>query len=251
MLDTRELIKAGIAAVSEAADALERTLVLSTVDLKSDGSLVTDVDLAIQSIVMQSLSRSTPSVSVLSEESFPICASNPNNFTGWVLDPIDGTTNFSRGQTIYCVSLGLLEGGHPVGGIIWDAHSKEVTYRVAPASEITRNLSDAFVGLDYEGPLEAVSWGTEQFAWLAPRCRSVRVLGSVALGMLWVAKGLLDVYLAPRPRLWDYAAGWYLVESSDRVVRFVDRGMDCPSMICGSANLVNTWLTTGPGSKSE
>jgi myo-inositol-1(or 4)-monophosphatase len=240
MQDVEFLISGGVAALAAASQRLDGRA--GRVSIKQDGSLLTDLDLAVEEIIIDSLTSLAPDLPVLSEERQPVGSVDPSRFTGWVLDPIDGTTNLAGGQALYCISLGLLCEGSPVGGMIWDSNSRTVTSMVSPVDKPARELSDAYIGLDYEGPPEAMAWGIRQFSSLAPRCRSVRVLGSVALGMLWVAKGVLDIYLAPRPRIWDYAGGWYLVEGAGRVVKFVDRGMDNPSLICGESRLVEQWL---------
>jgi myo-inositol-1(or 4)-monophosphatase len=240
MQDVERLVSCGVTAVAEAARELGGHV--GDVSTKADGSLLTDLDLAVEKVVIDNLARSTPSLPIISEERNPLGAAGASHFTGWVLDPIDGTTNLAGGQTLYCISLGLLSDGHPVAGMIWDSNSRNVTSKVTRVSESAKELSDAYVGLDYEGPSEAVAWGIRQFSLLAPECRSVRILGSVALGMLWVASGVLDLYLAPRPKIWDFAGGWYLVQSAGRMVEFVDRGMDGLSLVCGERNLVEQWL---------
>ena len=151
-------------------------------------------------------------------------AGNQESDRQWIVDPIDGTVNFFYGIPHFCVSIALRVKGEIVVGVIHDPMVGE-TWTVekgSPAmlngrpisasSRDTLEQSILFVGCGKDE--EALRTGIERFRRASVRARKMRMMGSAALGMAYIACGRLDAYIESRISLWDIAAGQLLVESA-------------------------------------
>ena len=146
----------------------------------------------------------------------------------WVIDPVDGTSNFINGLPLFGCSLGLLCGGWPVAGAIWCS----ATHRLGPGVYHARTGG----GLRLDGEpvvrrgrgswrgLGAEHGRTARFGMLW----DTRVLGTATLEFAWVAAGLLRHAFIPGPRLWDVAAGLVLVRAAGCQALTLHRGHWAP-----------------------
>lgn len=148
----------------------------------------------------------------------------------WIVDPIDGTTNFSSGVPLNMPSVAAAYDGVVVAAVLNDPHSGE-SYTAARGRGAFRNgeplrvdadddvsLGDAVVGLESPAGDGAMRQALRGFGALAPRVRTVRLLGSTAVCLPWVAAGRLTAYWTPDECAWDLAAGVLLVtEAGGRV----------------------------------
>jgi myo-inositol-1(or 4)-monophosphatase len=145
----------------------------------------------------------------------------------WVIDPLDGTTNFAHTNPVCCVSIGLVDGeaGRPVLGGIYDPFRDElfVAERKKGATmngrrirvSRTGNLEEALLvtGFPYDRQQHAEFY-TKLYAEFMRRCHDVRRSGSAALDLAWVSCGRLDGYWEFKLNPWDVAAGRLLVEEA-------------------------------------
>jgi myo-inositol-1(or 4)-monophosphatase len=142
----------------------------------------------------------------------------------WIVDPIDGTVNFFYGIPHFCVSIALRVAGEIVVGVIHDPMVGE-TWTVAkggpallngqPVRASTRaDLAEAVLFVGCGKDEAALHSGIERFRKASLRARKMRMMGSAALGMAYIACGRLDAYVETRISLWDIAAGQLLVESA-------------------------------------
>ena len=184
---------------------------------KIDGSILTDADLAVQKKIEQKLKQLDSSILFLSEEMTEQEQENilkQRNKAVWVLDPLDGTTNFAAGIPYYAVSLALIEQGKPVLGMVYDPERDEcfVAEKGLGATlnegKIEKNtseiqLSNAVACIDLKRLPEnlAIKIVTQH------PFRSQRSYGGVALDWCWLAVGRFNVYLHGKQNIWDYAAG--------------------------------------------
>ncbi len=186
-------------------------------ELKSDGSVVTVADKGMQARMLVTLAETWPGYRLLGEE---MSAEEQARLVAdpgaglWILDPLDGTSNFAAGIPFFSVSLALLVAGEIVLGVVYDPDRDEsFTARKndgawlngepleRPAQSLP--LKRAIAAVDFKR-LPAALAG--RFAEKPPYA-SQRSFGSVALDWCWVAAGRFHVYLHGRQRLWDYAAG--------------------------------------------
>jgi myo-inositol-1(or 4)-monophosphatase len=151
-------------------------------------------------------------------------AGNQSADRQWIVDPIDGTVNFYYGIPHFCVSIALRVGGEITVGAIHDPMVGE-TWTIEkggqpllngqPVSASKRELleeSILFIGCGKDG--EALRLGLERFRKASLRARKMRMMGSAALGMAYIACGRLDAYVESRISLWDIAAGKLLLEAA-------------------------------------
>lgn len=190
--------------------------------LKADGSWLTEADTAMQNRVQRDLAALWPEIPFLGEEMSAEAqqALMQQADTGlWILDPVDGTSNFSAGVPIFGPSLALLRGGHVVLGVVMDVMRDEVFSaargegawlngeRMKPVvNDIPLNKTLACIDFKRLTPTLATRLVCE------PPYSSQRSIGSVALDWCWVAAGRFHVYLHGKQGLWDYAAGHLVLE---------------------------------------
>lgn len=181
---------------------------------------VTDADLAAQEAATRVVQAHYPEHRILAEEGYNGEALIAPGFT-WVIDPLDGTTNYTFGLPMSSVSIGVVHDGHPVVGVIFDPYREEL-FTGALACGATLNgrplpplrpieLADAVIGLDWaRDPIEREN-GLKTLNLLAPRCRTVRALGSAALGLAYIAAGRIHLYFHFGLLPWDVAAGAVII----------------------------------------
>lgn len=199
---------------------------------KGDRDFATDVDIHVEAAVKESLAAATPDIPFLGEEE---AGGALGEGARWVLDPIDGTINFSKDSPLCSISLSLVEAGQPVLGIVdtpflgerFVARQGDGAYlngrRIAVSP--VPGLHEAMVGLaDFK-----VGVGSEEenrihlalLATLAHRSLRVRMHGSAALDLAWLAGGRLHATAMLSNLPWDVTAGLLLVrEAGGRVYDF-------------------------------
>lgn len=250
-----------------ALDALAPRLVRAAGDVatepKADGTPVTEVDRAADDHLTDALLTAFPAHGVLSEER---ATRSPDTAWTWVVDPIDGTSNFASGLPYWCVSVALTYEGAPVLGIV-DAPALGRRYvAVAGAGGVREDRMPA--ALDATETVRrrrlavrsAVDWrdrrfrhvpvmlttGTARRARAAGLALNVRVLGSVALDLAAVAEGTAATSIARVPRAWDVAAGWVMVEEAGGQVVTVGRSPLLP--LRPDVEHADRWAITAAGS---
>ncbi len=188
-----------------------------THSLKSDGSIVTEADLAMQQQMIKVLEQHWPQIPLLGEEMSAAEQQQlfDNNEEGlWLLDPLDGTSNYAAGIPYFCVSLALMKQGEVVLAIIHDPLRDEtftaekgkgawLNGEPLSAPRSTRPLKQGIALID----LKRLSPELAAKVASQPPYSSQRNLGSGALDWCYVATGRVDVYLHGGQKLWDYAAG--------------------------------------------
>ncbi len=227
------LLSAAMEAASIAND-LMRSRAPGLLTSKGDRDMVTELDFAVERAVRAHLRELTPQIPVLGEEE-GITGGHGGDLL-WALDPIDGTANFVRGIPLCGVSLGLMRGDRAVLGVIdlpllgaryWAAEGEgaHLGDRRIGASTTTR-LSDAVVALgDYavgDGAEEKNHLRVALSERLAGEVQRVRMLGSSAIDLAWVADGRLDASLTMSNNPWDTAAGVVIAREAGAVVLDAD-----------------------------
>ena len=191
-----------------------------------------ELDVRSQNQIERSLRNSFPGIAVLGEEGV---VGNENSPERWVVDPIDGTVNFTYGIPHACISIALqLRDSNSLGGtwkrgdyetvvgVVYDPFCNEMwtATRGRPAylngsvihiSDRAR-LADAIISIGISKFPRTIKQMLPHLDFLMRRARKVRIMGAAALGMVYVACGRFDAYLEPRIRLWDIAAGGLILE---------------------------------------
>lgn len=202
---------------------------------KKPRDLVTEADLASQREIETFLRQRFPTHRILGEESGlheddPLHRSSDE--VRWLIDPLDGTTNFVHGFPSFCVSVAVERQGKIWAGAVYDpvldecfhagrgegAWLNEMKLRTSGCE----SLGDAMVAAGFSPHLQPGSIEVRRFESLLYRCQAVRRLGSAALNLCYVALGRLDGYFAESVKAWDVAAGVLLIEMAGGVVSGVE-----------------------------
>jgi myo-inositol-1(or 4)-monophosphatase len=196
----------------------------------NETNLVTQIDKASEKTIVEYISKKFPSHGILAEESGNV--KNGSEYL-WVVDPLDGTTNFAHGLPIFSVSIGLQKNGKTIAGVVYDV-MQNIIYSAEAGSGAFANSKRIKVnennqlnhgvlvtGFPYnisENPDNALG----KFTALTKVMRGIRRLGSAAIDFSYVANGVFDgfweVYLHP----WDVCAGILIVQEAGGMVTDFD-----------------------------
>jgi len=190
--------------------------------IKGDGSIVTVADRAIQDRLESELKQLWPEIALLGEEMTASEQAKRLARPGaglWIVDPLDGTSNFAAGIPFYSVSVALMVAGEVVLGVVYDPARDECFAAIKGGSARMNGLP--LKGYPAPDSLRRCI-ATVDFKRLptslvlrlmhSPPYSSQRSFGSVALDWCWVAAGRFHVYLHGRQKIWDYAAGHLILE---------------------------------------
>ncbi len=193
------------------------------VNARSPHDIKLELDVRCQQLITRMLRAAFPKIALLGEEGVSGDQQAPQR---WVVDPIDGTVNFSYGIPHACVSIALQirEGDdyQTVVGVVYDPFCDELwtAIRGQPArlnGKITRvsdrnTLRDSIVSIGFAKTPANLERTLPYFNTLVRRVRKVRLMGAAALGLTYVASGRFDAYLEHGIKLWDIAAGGLILE---------------------------------------
>lgn len=193
-------------------------------ELKADGSLVTEADTRMQQRVSDTLQANWPHIPLLGEEmsSAEQQALLDDSENGlWLLDPLDGTSNFAAGIPFFCVSLALVRHGKVEIGLIYDPLRDECfsARRGAGAQLNGQRLRVSTLGMELQPCMGLVDFKrlTPPLATrlaATPPYASQRSFGSGALDWCMIATGRCQLYLHGGQKLWDYAAGQLILSEA-------------------------------------
>ncbi len=185
---------------------------------KPDRTVVTEADFAADRLISETITRHFPGDSLVSEESSHYASSISSPV--WVIDPLDGTTNFSLGLAIWGISIARLVDGIPDLGVIYFPRLAEL-YTASRSSGAY--LNDMPIRVRAPDPSQPMSF----FACCSRSFRKFditipykpRILGSSAYSFCMVARGSALLGLDTTPKIWDLAAIWVLVEQAGGVIQ--------------------------------
>ena len=206
--------------------------------------LVTEYDLRSEHLILEAIRQAFPQDAILSEEAGQVSRGD----ICWMVDPLDGTTNFAHALPMFCVSIACTQGGVPALGVIYDPLREELFQALAGGGASlngealrvseTISLTEALLvtGFPYDIRTNPQN-NLDHYSRLALLSLGVRRLGSAALDLAYVAAGRFDGYWELRLNPWDWAAGALLVrEAGGRVTDF--RGSE--EVLVGADSLVAT-----------
>lgn len=217
---------------------------------KARHDYASEVDSLAEAEIIRELRRAYPDVAILGEESGAMGQGRQT----FVIDPLDGTSNFLRGLPHFCISIALVENGEPVDGVIFDPLRNELFTASRGAGAL---LNDKKLRVadrkDMSGSLLITGFPPRERSRLAPQLDTIRALlaeaedirrtGSAALDLAYVAAGRADAYFEAGVKAWDIAAGMLLVrEAGGRVCDFRGRGerlLNGGQMIAGNIRMVD------------
>lgn len=251
------LLAPTLAAVAQAAELVRQAWdAPSTVRRKGRIDLVTETDLAVEAALKGSLALVCPQAAFLAEESAAGLAESDRQaaLAGpcWVIDPLDGTTNFAHRLPFVGIAVGLWTGSavdlgvvsNPILGETFWAVRGEGAWRNGTRLAVSAadHLEDCLVATGF--PYTADRDGPRLAAWLTAmlaRTRGVRRYGAASLDLAYVAAGHYECFYEIGLKPWDVAAGWLLVEEAGgRVTGYLDDQayhLDAPSILASNGGI--------------
>jgi len=242
-----DYLGAACAAARRGAAVLEDWRSRFSVREKGRADLVTEADVASQNAIRAYLHERLPSHGFLGEEdpaphTKPAAGAPPT----WIVDPLDGTTNYVHDCPMYCVSIGLWLGAEMVVGVVYDGPHDELfsaakgrgAYLNGKRLQTSRaaSLGEALLATgfppDLRGQERALAW----WRYFSLHARSLRRTGSTALNLAYVAAGRFDGYWAFDNHVWDVAGGVVLVAEAGGRLSATDGGPADPFDPAGLAS---------------
>ncbi|MFA6609933.1 MAG: inositol monophosphatase family protein [Candidatus Omnitrophota bacterium] len=202
---------------------------IKEISYKGKINIVTDVDKSAEAMIIKAISRSFPGHSILSEESEPRNNTSPYR---WVIDPLDGTTNFAHAFPFFCVSIALEKDGKAILGVVYDPMRDELFTAEEDRGAFlnkkklhvsgTKKLSDGFLATGFAyGVQDARNTNIRNFKNFLMRAMAIRRAGAAALDMCYVACGRFDGFWEMDLKPWDSAAAYLIVkEAGGRITKF-------------------------------
>jgi myo-inositol-1(or 4)-monophosphatase len=228
-MDLKSILDEALIVANEAAAFIHSQAGKVTADdviTKSRNSLVSYVDQQAEEILVKGLGKIIPEAGFITEEG--TVAQHKSEYT-WVIDPLDGTTNFLQQIPVYAVSIGLVYLDQIVLGIVCDVEQKEAFYAwkgggawcngVKISVSARTDVQDAVVATGFPyASRDVLPQLTAVFDFFLKNARGIRRLGSAAIDLAYVACGRFDVYYETTLNPWDIAGGIIIVEEAGGVV---------------------------------
>lgn len=207
--------------------------------------LVTEADKMSEELILAEISLRYPDHGILSEES---AAKNERAAMRWIIDPLDGTTNYAHGFPFFCVSIALEEDGVVVLGVIYDPTRDDLFFacrsggaylngkklHVSSVSELSRSL--LATGFPYDIRVSPDN-NLNFFNAMAVRAQAIRRPGAAALDLAYLAAGRIDGFWELKLKPWDTAAGCLMVEEAGGVISDMAGGkwhLQSPSLLASN-----------------
>lgn len=220
------------------------------VETKSSAvDMVSEMDKGAEELIVGFIQSNRPNDAILGEEG----TSKPGT-TGvrWIIDPLDGTTNYLYGQPLWAVSIGIEIDDIPSVGVVYSPVLGELFHAVigkgAFCNDQPIHASDcsqaavALVATGFGYSPELRAWQGTIVAGLLPQVRDIRRGGSAALELAFVASGRVDVYYERGCNAWDFSAGTVLVREAGGVVTDLFDGQPANEMCLAAAPGMHEWV---------
>ena len=204
-----------------------RDLDILKVETKRQNDFVTEVDRAAEAAVIGVLREAYPNHAILAEES-GASAGSQGDFV-WIIDPLDGTTNFIHGVPQYCVSIGLKHKGIITQAVVYDPAKNELftatrgsgAYLNDKRMRVSKRIkiADALIGTGFPfSKVDVLDRYIAMFRKVTLNCAGIRRPGAAALDLAYVAAGRFDGFWEMGLSPWDMAAGSLLVQESGGLI---------------------------------
>jgi myo-inositol-1(or 4)-monophosphatase len=203
---------------------------VSTSEKSSFSDLVTEADKAVEAFVVEAIEAAFPDHGILGEEGV---SRRLDSEYLWIIDPIDGTTNFVHGRTPYGVSVALTKNGAGVAGAVYDPTLDELFYgditngaelngervTIKPVTALNETLISTAMFFEDVRTKDALHHGLIS---AYKKTRGIRMDGCAAVELCHVALGRINAYIMPMLQPWDYGAGKIFVEAAGGIVTRLD-----------------------------
>jgi myo-inositol-1(or 4)-monophosphatase len=239
------LLEVALVAAHHAAEILQERFGQVRADIQTKSSptdLVSEVDRLAEARITEILAERRPDDSLLGEEG---AFETGTSGVRWLIDPLDGTTNYLFGVPSYCVSIGAELDGVGVVGVVVDP-SRSETWSAAKGGGVHRNgcpigpivgcppLAEALIATGFSYLPQRRAWQARRLLGVVPLVRDIRRFGSAALDLCWVAASRVDGYYEWGLQPWDLAAGAVIATEAGAEVG----ALDDDTVICAPPGLI-------------
>lgn len=224
--EQRKALKVAVEAAALAGSLIRKNhRSIKKINDETQHDIKLELDVRCQKVIERTLSKAFSEIAVLGEEGV---TGDPNAECRWVVDPIDGTVNFSYGIPHCCVSIALQEKNpatdqyESTAGVVYDPFCDELWtgIRGEPARlngkiikvSSRRKLTEAIISIGFAKSKKTMDETLPYFTRLLPKIRKIRIMGAAALSLVYVASGRFDGYIERGIQLWDIAAGGLILE---------------------------------------
>jgi myo-inositol-1(or 4)-monophosphatase len=201
---------------------MERVGKIKSVDYKSAFNIVTDVDKASESLIISILKSDFPHTDILAEESG---AHNTGDKQRWIIDPLDGTTNYTHSYPFFSVAIAFEENGEVILGVVYNPYVNEMFWAVKGQGAFLNNepikvskndaLAKSLLATGFPADTKGSRYNNiKSFSTVTDLCHGVRRDGSAALDLCFVACGRLDGFWELKLSPWDTAGGVLIVREA-------------------------------------
>jgi myo-inositol-1(or 4)-monophosphatase len=197
------------------------------VQLKDDGTTLTHADIAVDAFICAKIQKHFPDDLIISEEMNH--SYHAENADVWMIDPLDGSTNFSQGLPLWGVSIALVERGHPTMAVLYFPVLDMLYYASvgAGAFEDGRPISARRPAEVARHSIFTCSAGAERRYWPHMHAKR-RTFGSTIYELCLVARGHTLFGIVSEPKIWDFAAAWLLIEEAGGAIATLDGSAPFP-----------------------
>ncbi|MBW2649040.1 MAG: inositol monophosphatase [Deltaproteobacteria bacterium] len=223
------------------------------IDYKGEIDIVTEADKMSEKILITEISRKFPDHNILSEESAEI---KKGSRYRWIIDPLDGTTNYAHEFPVFCVSIALEKDGKVITGVIYNPVSEELfvtekgegafmngsSISVSKTTKISESL--LATGFPYDirrDPNNNINY----FDGMALEAQAIRRAGSAALDLAYTAAGRFDGFWELKLHPWDTAAGWLLVNEAGGTITDISGDnyrLDSPGILASNGKIHDSMI---------
>ena len=203
-----------------------------SIEFKGLNDLVSYVDKTAEKQLVRNLTKLLPEAGFTTEEE---TINSKGEVFNWIIDPLDGTTNFIHGLPVYSISIALYEYDKPILGVVYEINKGEMFYSYSGGAAYLNNkeirvserssladclLATGFPYYEFDKQANYMSLLSE----MMQKCHGLRRLGSAAVDLAYVACGRFDAFFEYNLNAWDVAAGAYLVEQAGGKILNFDGG---------------------------
>ena len=203
------------------------------VSIKGPADFVSNADLKAEKIIIEELKKARPHYSIISEEDGS--ETNKDKMNTWIIDPIDGTTNFLHGIPHFATSIALKSNNEIVTGLIYDPIKDEMFYAEKENGAFFNNQR---IRVSKKKEIEACLFATGGYL-KSEVDLTTRKSGSAALDIAYVAAGRYDGYFQNNLNLWDIAAGVIILKEAGGVINKIDLSQNKNIQIRASSTAIN------------
>jgi myo-inositol-1(or 4)-monophosphatase len=226
----------------------ERLYARHAIEYKGEINIVTEEDRLSEGMIVSRIRERYPDCDILAEESTHVMSGSDCR---WIIDPLDGTTNYAHGYPVFCVSIALEERGEIRLGAVYNPMLDEMFVaergggaflngRKIAVSD-TDNLSRSLLATGFPYDIRSDrNNNINYFNGMAKRAQAIRRAGSAALDMAYVAAGRFDGFWELKLMPWDTAAGWLLIREAGGVVTDLGGGafrLDAPHILATNGKI--------------